>query len=226
MKNQQEWLNRICDFNTDLSEQAFTVNETMLVYLFEKLTGISPLFPDVYWLTIARLTELTVLCAGNYADMAEFSAMGDLIYNPRQILIHICGCDQSQTKQRHQGLSEHFSTQLAHHIHPPFWLSQNTLPEIRKAPLLPLLKEQLHSSGYISSQYLENIEERLNKISQAVGFINSFELSLKIQHAGCKQRGFIESNLCRFQKHLFHELGEDIHQRCRQNSHHSRFLAN
>jgi hypothetical protein len=233
MKNNLEWFRSILDFNFDLNEQAstLTVNESMLLSLFEKLTDLSPLFPDIYWLTVARLTELTVLCAGNYADMAEFTAVGDLIYNPRQILIHVCGSKQSLTKHRHQRLSEHFLNELNRHIRPSFWLSQNTLLEVQEPPLLPLLKAQLYSSGYISSRYLENIEERLNKIAQAVGFINawqisnSFELSLKIQHAGRKQRMFIESNLCRFEKHIFHQLGEDIHQRCKFNDHFSHFLA-
>jgi len=38
--------------------------------------------PRGYWLLVARLTEATLLCAGNYADSCEFEATGDLLVNP------------------------------------------------------------------------------------------------------------------------------------------------
>jgi hypothetical protein len=65
----------------------------------------------VYWLMMARLFELSLICAGHYADNCEFSAAGDLLVNPRKVLIHRRGYPYPLTKQRHGRLTEQLNNE-------------------------------------------------------------------------------------------------------------------
>ena len=81
----------LMDFNYLLEDvsSAMRLNEEFLEQKVSELEEVGPINGKFYWLTLARLNELTLLCAGNYADNFEFTAAGDLLVNPRCILVHI-----------------------------------------------------------------------------------------------------------------------------------------
>ena len=92
----------------------------------------------IYQLTQARITELTLICAGNYADNFEFTAAGDLLVNPRSIRIHIDGVREPANKKRHLALTDQFSAVAKTETGIiSSRLSKNTHLEIIKKPLLP-----------------------------------------------------------------------------------------
>ena len=72
-------------FNELLDSKAnlFSLNERVIEDLIEELDEITPIKDQGYWLTLTRINELALVCAGNYADNCEFSLVGDLLVNPR-----------------------------------------------------------------------------------------------------------------------------------------------
>ena len=44
-----------------------------------------------YWLSMSRVMELALLCAGNFADFGQICKAGDFIVNPRHTEVHIEG---------------------------------------------------------------------------------------------------------------------------------------
>jgi len=82
------------------------VNEQTIENFLENLEAYGKTLRPVYWLMMARLFELSLICAGYYADNCEFPAAGDLLVNPRKILIHQKGYPHPLVKQRHGRLTE------------------------------------------------------------------------------------------------------------------------
>ncbi|MFZ1986336.1 MAG: hypothetical protein WAU91_18130 [Desulfatitalea sp.] len=83
----------------------YEVNESRIDAFLDELETVDPAENQAYWLILARLTEVTLLCAGHYTDHCEFSAAGDLLVNPRKIMIHIKGRADAFTKEQHRPLS-------------------------------------------------------------------------------------------------------------------------
>ena len=79
----------------DLPEQIFDHNlkEEFLVDQMERLVSSEELDDNVeiYWLSMSRVMELALLCAGNYADFGLIREAADLLVNPRHTEIHIDG---------------------------------------------------------------------------------------------------------------------------------------
>ena len=209
------------DFNVSLEKEAnqSNLNED---FIESKLSELEQIESDcsengeIYWLTYARLFELALLCAGNYADHFEFAAAGDLLVNPRFILIHFkSGCNAVK-KDRHRKLTEQFRYVAGEREAVVTWLKQDTVPEIVEKPLLTHMHEQMSRSGYLSKEYLDLAERRMERIADAIGFLASWHLAgssafyLRVQCANPSEQSFIESNLCRFNKEIFIELGDDL----------------
>ena len=111
------------------------------------------------------------------------------------------------------------------------WLKEETVPEIVEKPLLVHMHEQMARSGYLSKEYLDLVERRMERIADAIGFLASWHLAdtsafyLRVQCASPSEQSFIESNLCRFDKKIFFELGQDIRKLAVDPHHKSRFLG-
>jgi hypothetical protein len=58
----------------------FMVNRSIIETYWDALEQIRDKSSKAYWLLAARLTELTLLCAGQYADCGEFHCARDLLY--------------------------------------------------------------------------------------------------------------------------------------------------
>jgi len=192
------------------------VNEKWLCQCLSQIELIENTSHPVYWLLIGRLNEAALLCAGNYADNAEFTLAGDLLLNPRQTVVHIKGKLSSELKNRHGRLSDQFK--LCDQSHREFmkWFSQNAIVKQTQPPLLPYLINKLESSEYISKAYIDACHLRMSKIADAINFlmawgIRNFEdLVHKKAASDFQTIEFIKNNICCFESGWFFRIGEAI----------------
>lgn len=176
-KNDDCYCNTLLDYNLCLNNcVAFELNEKFIESKIDELDEIQN-SGFIYQLTQARITELALICAGNYADNFEFRAAGDLLANPRCIRIHIDGVKEPVYKKRHLALTDQFSEVAQTQTGIIRWLGKNTHPEITREPLLPDLYERLKSAGLISANYLDSVYQRMNKIADVIGFLSAYNLS-------------------------------------------------
>lgn len=119
---------------------------------------------------MARLAELTLLCAGHYADCGEVTAAGDLLVNPRRTDIDMQGVVQSIRKDRHRRLSEQLDPgglSPAEHMD---WLKRNTTVKVTEPPLLTDFLFRLMQSGSIEEEFLNAFEDRMNVVADTMRF--------------------------------------------------------
>lgn len=222
----------LVDYNRSLGENASIVrlNECLLEEKTHELEKIDPICEELYWLTFARLNELALLCAGNYADNMEYTSVGDLLANPRLILVHLKNQNRPVIKERHTKLTEQFQHVAPEKTEVIYWLKNETTLEIREKPLLPYLHEMLQNSGYFSEMYLESVDRRLKKIADAVGFFacsdftDSYDFYTRLQNTPEPEKEFIKSNLCKFDTDTFNKLDFDFYQLLRNTDYQSTFL--
>lgn len=170
----------------------------------------------VYWLMVARLTEMTLLCAGSYADNCEFSAAGDLLVNPRKIVVREEN-GKSWVKKRHSRLSDNLRPQRMVPGYPGcrFFMPKYSLETVKPA-LLPYLFDQLKSSRCITPAYLDSVQGRMCKIADTIGFLSAGSLTTMeelydhIHNGSPENKVFINANLCRFDTLTYACLGEEI----------------
>jgi len=183
-----------------------------------------------YWLMMVRLTELTLICAGHYADHCEFSAAGDLLFNPRKILIHCRKQDRSILKNRHGRICDQMNTQGFPYRDFIDWFQKHAEIQIVTPPLLPYLLEHVEKSGRISTSYLDYVRKRSQQVAITIGFFCAWSLSTmeemyhRIQMATPETRKWIEDHMCRFDKDLFDRIGFEIYRMSQNPSHRSEFL--
>ena len=193
-------------------------NETQLERRLNEFEEIGVDQGAAYGLTLARINELALLCAGNYADQCEIRGVGDLLFNPRRLLVHVAGLPGPVTKRRHMGLTEQFADVAGTRRDVVAWLREETVLEIKEKALLPHLYEGLRDSGIISRQYLDSVDDRMKKIADVTGFLasnqflNGLDFHQWLHHAPAADRDFIESRLCRFDTEIFFALGRDLEQ--------------
>jgi hypothetical protein len=203
--------------NLDDLARPQAVNESALAGCLMELEGIGPAGRGpAFWLSAARLTELALWCAGAYADNFEFEAAGDLLVNPRRILIHDRLRQWTVIKQRHARLSDQLSRDGIGGRGPGGWMPAPEDLETAEPPLLPYLEARLTRSGALRSWYLEHIRARMREIADAAAFLAAWSLSsiedlhTRLRHASPARRAFIESHLCRFDLRLFDMLGREL----------------
>jgi hypothetical protein len=173
----------------------------------------------MYWLMAARIFEMSILTAGHYVDNCEFRAAGDLLFNPRKILIYPKDCLRPIVKRRHGRLSDQLKELGYSSANKPFpiWIKNQVDTQIVRPAILPYLLNCLKQSGRLSAHYLQTTQRRLEKASQAIGFLCSWSISdaqdlyNKMNAASPSTRRFINHHLCLFDKTLFNALGKEIH---------------
>jgi hypothetical protein len=226
------WVKRLVHYNFSLEENSCLtrLNEPFLDMKVRDLTEMAPTNGRLYWLTFARLSELALYCAGNYADNLELSALGDLLVNPRLIRVHTRNPCRTYVKERHLPLTTQFRSASYNREGVIGWLKRETDLEIVEEPLLPYLYKQMIHSGYLSEHYLDSIYLRMGKLADTTGFLASWhvsdscELRLRLQKATLPERAFVEENLCRFDKETFREIGRDLWKGVKDENFRSRFL--
>ena len=141
--------NTLLDYNLCLNDcVAFELNEKFIESKIDELDEIEPNSGLIYQLTQARITELTLICAGNYADNFEFTAAGDLLVNPRSIRIHIDGVREPVNKKRHLALTDQFNAVAKTQTGIIRWLSKNTHLEIIKETVASGFIRTIKKRGY------------------------------------------------------------------------------
>lgn len=207
------------------------VNENIIEELVQPLEGCAHAEFPQYRLLIARVLEAALVCTGHYVDTCEFSAAGDLLVNPRQILIHQKGHSMPIVKARHGKLSDQLDVIPEPCLSFPEWFKHNAMLEVTKPALLPDLFQRLEAFGSFRKTYLDSIRQRMDKVADAIGFLSAWQvftledLYTRIQSADIRQRRFIHANLCRFDTADFHRLGLEIERISRCSDCSSRYLA-
>jgi len=204
------------DFNRRLTENAQLLpNEARCEQWLEELMSIEDADPRLFCLTLARLAELALKQAGDCADTCEFQAAGDLLANPRRIEIFVQGRTDPVAKDRHCGLCGQFASAIGRE-NPVAWLSRETIPHVCETALIPCMKERLASSGWVCSDYLSMLDQRMCRVADTMAFFTAWQiidyrdLSKRMACAGPEDRAVIEANLCRFDFDCFDEMGDDI----------------
>lgn len=191
------------------------LNESDFDTLLMSLPVESETDPRRLCLTVARIAELAVVTLGRYVDGCDFTAAGDLLFNPKWIDVHVNGCSTPIRKERHTPLSEQLAPLMNGSAHVQ-WLNRNTLVRTRRKALLPFLRDVLEQSGMISPAYIEDIDRRCRKAADAIAFLVSgrifdhTDLIRRMRVGTVSQRKFMEKHLCRFGWKKFHELGREI----------------
>jgi hypothetical protein len=222
----------LVDFNVRLEQAArvHNFNEDCLERITRELEGFCAGRDGVFALTLARITELALYCAGSYTDDCEFALAGDLLVNPRLILIHIRNQGAPIAKERHGKIGDQFRHVDKSPQELIQWLKENTCLEIKKEPLLPHLYGELSRSGLLQSHYLASVEQRLQRIADVIGFLSAWHVpdSCRLrQRMRCvpeAEREFVSSSLCRFDLEIFHQLGHDLLQLLEDDQYESEFL--
>ncbi|MFH1090224.1 MAG: hypothetical protein V1742_01520 [Pseudomonadota bacterium] len=192
------------------------IHESWLVEKTKELETIGQKEPEVYWLSLARINELALFCAGNYADCGELQATGDLLVNPRLIMVRVKNQAMPVKKERPTPLTQQFAPWVGSKVEVRQWLKFNTIIEIREKPLLMHLWEDLRDGGWMTPDYLVSVENRLQKIADVLILVSTCHLPSGLDfHQHLRQtspddRAFLMSRLCRFDHSVFDELGREI----------------
>lgn len=208
----QPWL----AFNRQLDREADGLpNEAVIEGWLADMAAIDVTDQRVYWLTTARITELTLKQAGDYADCGEYRAAGDLLANPRSVDVYVRGWPTPVTKQRHMALSRQFAPVIGD-ADPVAWLTRETLIHIRQVALLPHLKASLQSSGFIAPTYIADLERRMAQVADTLAFLAAWQVTdstalvRRMQTASPADRELLQARSCGFDVAQYHALGEAI----------------
>ena len=207
------------------------INEVSIERFLTRLEDSGLLNQSSYWLLMARIFELALFCAGHYADNCEFSAAGNLLVNPRKVLIHQKGYPHSQVKQRHGRISDQLNPSGQCGKHLSVLLKHEVAVEIAKPAILPYLFEQIKNSKEIAVWYLHHAEQRMKKIADTIGFLSAWSVSRfedlhqRIHAASPKMRRFVADHLCSFDTGCFERLGREIQRLIKNSNHPCDFLV-
>ena len=207
-------------FNYTLEREATDsrLNEDFFVEWLNRLWSLPRDCNRVFWLGLARLNELALLCAGNYADACEFSAAGDLLLNPRLIMIHLKGRLEPMVKKRHQALTRQMGPLVPGNRNVINWIKENTRLEVRQYALLPHLLNILSRSGCLSESYLDSVKARMDRIACTIAFLTAnrlmgpAELCAALTTMTPAKRAELKQGMCCFDRALFSDLGREMHQ--------------
>lgn len=194
----------------------YELNEPFLEEVMGQLNRTDLQESFFYALTLARLLEGTLLCAGHYADNCEFSLAGDLLVNPRKIKVRMKDDAPAFDKIRHGRLTDQL-VQLAElcpgRCGDAMMDKRNATCDIVAPALLPCLHSQLAGTGRFGEVYLERVAARMTAVADTMGFLaagqilSSEALYLRLQAADPEERAFIERHLCRFDSTWFRLFG-------------------
>jgi hypothetical protein len=209
----------------------YDVNEEIIENFLQDLEAFGTIDRSEYWLAMSRLLELSLICAGHYADNCEFSAAGDLLVNPRKVLIHRKGNPYPLVKHRHGRLTDQLNNKNICRGLVIFKVKNEVRVEIAKPAVLPYLLERIEHSGRIASWYLHDAQARMKKIADTIGFLSAWSLSKfevlhhHMQKMSTKARRFVADHQCNFDTSYFVRLGGEIPRIIRNPKEYSEFFS-
>jgi hypothetical protein len=192
------------ELNYRLQEEAVDVhiNKTFVEQWMLRLGTIASPRPQCFWLFLARINELALLCASRYVDCCEFIAADELLVEPSSVPL--------QAGQGKAADSKDGGGRVAGGEERP-------LAEKNSRPLLSCLYDMLSGSGYMTEEYLLSVSRRTEKISQVarmlagLGMGNTEDISVKLSWMDVDQRRDFRSRLCLFDRRTFNEIGRALH---------------
>jgi hypothetical protein len=107
---------------------------------------------------------------------------------------------------------------------------QNTLLETVKEPLLAQMYQTIKSSGFFAHWYLHSIESRMVKVADTIALLavrslwHEHDTQEYPKTMNESEREVVLEGLCRFDKALFQELGEDVLWLIADNSYKTKYL--
>jgi hypothetical protein len=209
----------------------YDVNEQTIENFLQNLKGFDTTPQPAYWLMMARLLELSVILVGHYADNCEFSAAGDLLVNPRKVLVHRKGYPYPLIKPRHGRLTEQLNKKETCRKIVLFQAKHDVTVEVAQPAILPYLFGLMESSCQIASWYLHEAQERMKKIADTIGFLSAWSLSKfevlhhRLQKMSAKTRRFVADHQCNFDTRYFARIGLEIQKLIENPKEHSEFLS-
>jgi hypothetical protein len=209
----------------------YTVNEASLVTLREALCRDGNPASACYWLVLARLAELALLCAGHYAQCGEIGAAGDLLLNPRRIEIHVRGAHQPIVKDRHRRLSEQFNAGGVSVSEFTTWFQLNAITRVVEPALIPDLYNRLEQGGWLSEVFLDALQDRMTQVADAMRFgpaaIGAGVPAGRYAHRSGRSSADTDrqAHQCRLEATDYRRLGRDVAQRCNDATYRSCYLA-
>jgi len=179
------------ELNYRLQEEAIDaqVNKGFIEQWLMRLCTIGAPRPECFWLFLARINELVLLCASRYVDCCEFSAADELLVEPSCVLLN----------------AQDGRTAISHDI------------GVRCGPLLPSLYDLLKGSGCMTEDYLLSVSRRSEQIRQVLrmllglGMGNAEDISMRLSCMDADQRRDFRSRLCLFDRKIFNEIGRALH---------------
>lgn len=226
----------------DLDEQVFDhcwhgefsdhcLNEEFLNNQIEQLESFGAMeeSAEIYWLSMARILELALLCAGNYADFGQLREAGDLLVNPRHTEVHIDGVWEPVRVKRYVGMRKQFADYAPAGTDVSKWLRNNTRLVQVQGPLIPDLYDSLKEADLLSESYLASLYSRMQKISETMAFVlqgQKIDPEYPLRGVIPEEKEFVEANLCRYDRKNYYQLGVDIGKLLKEEEYHSSFLKN
>lgn len=180
-----------CELNYRLQEEAIDVhiNKPFIEQWLMRLGTIRSPSPQCFWLFLARINELALLCTSRYVDYCEFAAADEFLVKPSLLLLQVEGEKTTASQERggHAG------------------------------PLLPCLYDLLKGSDYMTEGYLLSVSRRTQQIRQvmimllSLGMGNAEDISMRLSCMDVDQRRDFRSRLCLFDRKTFNEIGRALH---------------
>lgn len=207
------------------------VNESIIEHLLQRWERCSKHHLPQYWLLAARILEMAMLCAGHYIDNCEFSAAGDLLFNPRKIMIYCKGDPQPVAKHRHGRLSDQLRDRMENQVRFPMWFKHHATLQTTEPAIVPYLIRRLENRQCMTPSYMQSIRRRAAKAADAIGFLAAWHvrsnevLHGKMQTASTETRQLVSDHLCAFDASGFAHIGEEIDILCRYSRFQSTFMV-
>lgn len=193
------------ELNYRLQEEAAVdtqIDRTLLEQWTMRLWSIVSPRPQCFWLFLARINELGLLCASRYVDCCEFAAADELLVEPGSVLLHAAGAVGGASRDRGAVCGR----------------ALDRVPGgIKPGPVLPCLYDLLKGSGYMTDDYLHSISRRMDKVAQVaemlkgLGIINTENIARRLSCMDVDQRRDFRSRLCLFDRKTFNEIGRALH---------------
>jgi hypothetical protein len=158
--------------------------------------------PECFWLFLARINELALVCASRYVDCCEFAAADEFLPVPGSIPL------DDEAERTVVSVDAEGRTGRGRKR---FRVEKNT------GPLLPCLYGLLKGSDYMTEDYLLSVFRRTEKIAQVVEMLSGLgmdkkqNMSIRLSCMDVHQRNNFRSRLCRFDRKIFNELGRALH---------------
>jgi hypothetical protein len=206
------------------------INEDCIDRLLSRLDEQGDRGRPEFWLLTARMVEMALLCAGHYADNLEFSAAGDLLVNPKRIIVYQKGYQNPVVKPRHEKLSDALGLGRAPDRLRCRKLLHETLVQVTHGPLLPTLVKRIRDAHRFPAAYIDRLRRQMAQVADAIGFLSTWrltgieDLQQRLRTASPETRDFVAAHLCRFDDGVFRQLGEEIRRQVENPRYRSRFL--